>query len=229
MATRFPLILVEGITQEIPATDVFRVANLPIMVGDSGSGGVAGVAPAPGTGDAGKLLTGAGAWTGLGAVIDSATAKATPVDADELVVADSGASFVLKKLTWANLKTVLASTFGSFAAVGAWTKSQSCTPVSLTSTSASIAVDASLGNVFTHTMTENTTLANPSNLVAGASITITFRQHASSPKTLAFGSYWYFPGGTDPTITATNSAKDVMCGTVVSTTEVDCVWTGAFA
>lgn len=40
----------------------------------------------------------------LGASIDGATAKATPVDADELVLADSAAAFVQKKLTWANLK-----------------------------------------------------------------------------------------------------------------------------
>lgn len=37
----------------------------------------------------------------------AATGKTTPVDADELGIADSAASFVLKKLTWANLKATL--------------------------------------------------------------------------------------------------------------------------
>lgn len=37
----------------------------------------------------------------------AATSKTTPVDADELPLADSAASFVLKKLTWANLKATL--------------------------------------------------------------------------------------------------------------------------
>lgn len=37
----------------------------------------------------------------------AASSKATPVDADELPIADSAASFGLKKLTWANLKSVL--------------------------------------------------------------------------------------------------------------------------
>lgn len=44
-----------------------------------------------------------------GANINTATGKTTPVDADELPLADSAASFVLKKLTWANLKATLAT------------------------------------------------------------------------------------------------------------------------
>jgi len=80
----------------------------------------------------------------------------------------------------------------------------------LTSSAASIAVDASASNNFTHTFTENTTLANPTNLTAGQSGVIVFTQHASSPKTLAFASYWDFPSGTVPTMTATNSAVDVL-------------------
>lgn len=41
----------------------------------------------------------------------AATGKTTPVDADELPVADSAASWVLKKLTWANIKTTLKAYF----------------------------------------------------------------------------------------------------------------------
>jgi len=40
---------------------------------------------------------------GLASKITTATSKATPVDADELALADSAASFGLKKLTFANL------------------------------------------------------------------------------------------------------------------------------
>lgn len=47
--------------------------------------------------------------------IHAATSKATPVDADELPLADSAASFGLKKLTWANLKATLGSTFAALA------------------------------------------------------------------------------------------------------------------
>lgn len=45
------------------------------------------------------------------AMIHAATSKATPVDADELALVDSAASFTLKKLTWANLKATLKTYF----------------------------------------------------------------------------------------------------------------------
>jgi hypothetical protein len=43
--------------------------------------------------------------------INSLTAKATPADADNFVISDSGATHVLKKLTWSNIKTALNSSF----------------------------------------------------------------------------------------------------------------------
>lgn len=48
---------------------------------------------------------------GLASVTDAATSKATPVDADEVPLADSAASFGLKKLTWANIKATLKTYF----------------------------------------------------------------------------------------------------------------------
>lgn len=50
----------------------------------------------------------------------AATSKATPVDADELPLVDSAAAWVLKKLTWANLKATLKTYFdGLYDAAGA--------------------------------------------------------------------------------------------------------------
>lgn len=95
-------------------------------------------------------------------------------------------------------------------------------PVALTSTGGSIAVDMALANNFTHTFTENTTLANPTNLVAGQSGVISFTQHASSPKTLAYGSYWDFTGGTVQSVTASNGAYDTLAYYVESTTRITC-------
>jgi len=48
--------------------------------------------------------------TTIGELIDSATAKTTPVDADLVPIADSADSFILKKLTWANLKATYNAT-----------------------------------------------------------------------------------------------------------------------
>lgn len=49
--------------------------------------------------------------TSLSNQIHNAVSKATPVDADELPIADSAASFGLKKLTWANLKATVKAYF----------------------------------------------------------------------------------------------------------------------
>ena len=55
--------------------------------------------------------TGTSAWqtisTDPATAIHAATEKTTPVDADEIGITDSAASYVLKKLTWANLKATL--------------------------------------------------------------------------------------------------------------------------
>ena len=57
----------------------------------------------------------------LAAAIHAATSKATPVDADELALADSAASFGLKKLTWSDLKATAKSYFDTlYSAVGAY-------------------------------------------------------------------------------------------------------------
>lgn len=53
-------------------------------------------------------------WTYLGPLIAAGTAKATPVDADMFVLADSAASNAPKKTTWANFKTVLKAYFDTF-------------------------------------------------------------------------------------------------------------------
>lgn len=64
----------------------------------------------------------------IAALIHAATDKATPVDADELGIADSAASWVLKKLTWANVKATLKAYFdtlyGLLATANTWTQNQ---------------------------------------------------------------------------------------------------------
>ncbi len=93
---------------------------------------------------------------------------------------------------------------------------------SLTSSAGSIAFDLYSANNFAHTLTENTTLAAPTHPQAGQSGVIVFTQHASSPKTLAFNSFWKFAGGTVPTLTATNGAVDVLSYYVESSGRATC-------
>lgn len=51
----------------------------------------------------------------------AATSKTTPIDADEIPLADSAASFILKKLTWANLKATLKTYFDTLYPSGSGT------------------------------------------------------------------------------------------------------------
>ena len=53
--------------------------------------------------------------TTIGTLTAAAAANATPVDADTIGLADSAASNVLKKLSWANLKSALQSVFATLA------------------------------------------------------------------------------------------------------------------
>lgn len=64
----------------------------------------------------------------------AAASKATPVDADELPLADSAASFALKKLTWANLKATLATWIGGNLIAGSFTAIVSSTTAKLATT-----------------------------------------------------------------------------------------------
>ena len=98
---------------------------------------------------------------------------------------------------------------GYLASDNVWAGAQRTTVTALTSSSNSIAITLGSSNDFSHTFTEATTLANPSDTaVPGQKGTIYLTQHASSPKTLAYGSEYDFAGGTAITVTAANSARD---------------------
>ena len=109
----------------------------------------------------------------------------------------------------AGVLQVEGDTIGLLSPANIWVGAQRATVTALTSSSNSIAISLLTSNDFSHTFTENTTLANPSDTLApGQSGSIYLTQHASSPKTLAFGSEYDFVGGTVPTVTAANSARD---------------------
>ena len=124
----------------------------------------------------------------------------------KLYTKDSGGSVV--ELTGARTDTAQS-----------FTKAQRGTPVALTDAS-SIATDLSLGNNFSVTLGGNRTLANPTNMTAGQSGVIVITQDGTGSRTLAYGSYWKFAGGTAPTLTTTASAVDVLAYYVESSTRI---------
>lgn len=59
-----------------------------------------------------NTLTNSNPTTLIGSTIHAATAKTSLVDNDEFAMIDSAASNVLKRITWANIKTALMAVFG---------------------------------------------------------------------------------------------------------------------
>jgi len=85
---------------------------------------------------------------------------------------------------------------------------------------ATITPNFSVGNNFSVTLGGNRTLANPTNLNVGQSGVIYITQDATGSRTLAYGTYWKFPGGAAPTLTTTANAVDALTYTVRTTTSI---------
>ena len=106
--------------------------------------------------------------------------------------------------------------------VQSFSKGQRGTVSALTSAS-TITPDFNNANNFSLTLATNATLANPSNLTAGQSGVITITQDSTGSRTLAYGSYWKFVGGTAPTLSTAASAVDELVYYVDSSTRITAV------
>ncbi len=76
---------------------------------------------------------------------------------------------------------------------------------------------------FQVTLGTNATLANPSNLTVGQSGVIHVIQDGTGSRTLSFGSYFKFPGGTAPTLSTAAGSTDAIAYSVLSTTHITAV------
>jgi hypothetical protein len=113
---------------------------------------------------------------------------------------------------------------GTLAAPNTWTKANCGAYQALTSSSNSIAVDLSLSNNFNHTLTENTLLNEPTNIVAGQAGVIEFTQGSGS-YTLGFNAFWKWVGGTCPEISTDEGDVSLMSYIVSSDASfATCVW-----
>ena len=84
-------------------------------------------------------------------------------------------------------------------------------------------------NNFTLTLGTNVTLANPINCTAGQSGSIFLVQDSSGSRTVTWGSYWDWAGGTAPTLTTTANAVDRVDYIVRSSTSIHAVATLAYS
>lgn len=149
--------------------------------------------------------------------------------------APSAGSFAVGEPAWdaTNSRLYVKNTAGTMVAINpasnavtdaaqSFTKAQRGSIVTLTD-GATVTPDFSLGNNFTLTLGGNRTLANPTNLTAGQSGVILVLQDSTGSRTLSFGSYWKFPGGTAPTLTTTASAVDLLVYFVESSSRISAI------
>ena len=145
----------------------------------------------------------------------------------DLAVADGGtgaSSFtsgaLLKGAGTSPLTTATAGVdYAGMATAQTFTAAQRGTVSALTDGS-TITPDFAAANNFSLTIGGNRTLANPTNLTAGQSGAIVITQDGTGSRTLAYGTYWKFAGGTAPTLTTTASAVDVLVYYVESSTRI---------
>lgn len=132
--------------------------------------------------------------------ISELTDGGAPQGADVLVAVRSGS----------NVKTAIPSGgYARLTAAQVFSGGQRGAVTTLESASGSTAIDLSVGNVFYTLLDEDTTLANPTNQVAGQSFKIFIEQDAVTPRSVAYGSNFFFVG-TTPSVTAEVGAWNVL-------------------
>ena len=121
------------------------------------------------------------------------------------------------------------STLAALASAQTFTAGQRGEITTLTD-AANISIDLADSNNFAVVLDGNRTLDNPTNIVAGQSGSIFITQDATTGgRTLAFGSYYDFAGGTAPTLSTGTSQTDRIDYIVRTSTSIHCVFTGNYS
>lgn len=179
-------------------------------------------------GTVGNVLTSTGsAWASSAPAAGASGANPTGTIAGA-VVNGSASTFMRSdaapalSLTIAQLNTAVTDADVAIStAAQTFTGGQRGAVTALTSSSASVAINLATNCNFSYTTVENSTLAAPSNPVAGQSGIIIITQGATA-RTLAYNTFYKFAGGTVPTLTATASAVDTFAYYVESATRATC-------
>lgn len=109
--------------------------------------------------------------------------------------------------------------------VQTWSVAQRGTITTLTD-GATVTPDFGVTNDFGVTLGGNRTVANPSNITVGQKGVLIIKQDGTGSRTITWGSYYKWSGGTAPTLTTTASATDRVQYHVISSTEIHCTWLG---
>lgn len=109
-----------------------------------------------------------------------------------------------------------------------WTAGQRGEITALTD-GATITPDFADSNFFSVTLGGSRTLANPTNIVAGQSGSVFITQDSTGSRTLAYGSYWDFAGGTAPTLSTAANTVDRLDYVVRTSTSIHAVLSKAWS
>jgi len=148
----------------------------------------------------------------------------TLAGADRVISNDNG-TMVQVALTDFNTYFNSSLSFPSLTAANTFSATQSGSITAL-SDGTNISVNLALNNHFSVTLAGNRTLDNPSNIVAGTSGSFFITQDGTGSRTLSYGSYYDFAGGTAPTLTTTAAKIDRIDYIARTTTSLHCVFTG---
>ena len=122
----------------------------------------------------------------------------------------------------------VASPLAFLNSVQTWTAGQSAEITTLVD-GATITPNLSDSNNFTVTLGGNRTIANPTNIVAGQTGSIFIVQDGTGSRTLSWGSYWSFIGGTAPTLSTGAAAIDRVDYICRTTTDIHAVFTANYS
>ena len=103
------------------------------------------------------------------------------------------------------------------------TSARAVNPITTLTDAASIAVDFLTGNNFMVTLTDNRTLAAPSNATAGQTGLIYIAQDGTGNRTLGYNTVYKFVSGSVPVLTTTANAMDMLVYSARSATTIDAV------
>ena len=131
---------------------------------------------------------------GIAAAIHAATGKTTPVDADEIGISDSAASFGFKKLTWANLKATLKTYFDTlYATLGA---AANFTTIAASSTISATGAPATAAHIDTSGMTGIPVTGSGGNAQIAPTGTGSYLMLITETAIAGFGAVYLLAGGT---------------------------------
>jgi hypothetical protein len=115
---------------------------------------------------------------------------------------------------------VSATTFESNIVAVKGSRSYSAQTTVAVSVNNTVGYNFGTSNNFVTTLTNNATLKNPINQEPGQSGIIYMIQDGTGSRTLSFGTYWEFEGGTAPTLSTAANAVDVLIYNVRTTTAI---------